>query len=242
MGCRCQRPFSARGHPGCENATPRAAPRPAEEPRNMPAKDRNWHTERRRSRVFDRLGTNPAGRRMFRAAANGSWSGCWAQTSRFGASRFVPKIAKNGRIFEKIPRRPGLCCPTCPDPDRGKREGPSTSALRPQQARDTWAGRFPVVAHHHLNGSRRRMRAALVKNSVLALAPAQIGSRLAGSGPTDGCATAFSPLPPQMRPSQPSLRGQPAQSARLPRWSAPATGHCRRVCGGGVPPAGIGDS
>ena len=52
-----------------------------------------------------------------------------------------------------------------------------------------------------------------MKNSVLALAPAQTGSRLAGSGPTDGCATAFSPLPPQMRPSEQSVRGQPAQSA-----------------------------
>ena len=57
------------------------------------------------------------------------------------------------------------------------------------------------------------MRPASVENSVLALAPAQLGSRLAGSGPTDGCATAFSPLPPQMRPSEQSVRGQPAQSA-----------------------------
>ena len=88
--------------------------------RNMPPKDRIWVTKRRRSRVSDRLGTNPAGIRMFRVAANGSWSGCWAQTSRFGASRFVPKIAKNGRTFEKNPRRPGLCCPTCPNPDGGK--------------------------------------------------------------------------------------------------------------------------
>ena len=38
---------------------------------------------------------------------------------------------------------------------------------------------------------RRRMRTALVDKSVLALAPAQTGSRLAGLGPTDGCATAF---------------------------------------------------
>ena len=89
---------------------------------------------------------------------------------------------------------------------------------------------------------RRRMRAASVENSVLALAPAQTGSRLAGLGPTDGCATAFSPLPPQMRPSEQSVRGQPTQSARRPRWSAPATKHCRRVCGGGVPPTGVGDS
>ena len=115
----------------------------------MPPKDRIWVTKRRRSRVSDRLGTNPAGIRMFRVAANGSWSGCWAQTSRFGASRFVPKIAKNGRIFEINPRRPGLCSPTCPDSDRGEREGPSTSALRPQQARDTRAGRFPAAVHHH---------------------------------------------------------------------------------------------
>ena len=88
--------------------------------RNMPPKDRIWVTKRRRSRVSDRLGTNPAGIRMFRVAANGSWSGCWAQTGRFGASRFVPKIAKNGRKKEKTPRRPGLCCPTCPNPDRRK--------------------------------------------------------------------------------------------------------------------------
>ena len=115
----------------------------------MPAKDRNWHTERRRLRVFGRLRTNPVGRRIFRATANGSWHGCWVQTSRFGASRFVPKIAKNGRIFEINPRRPGLCSPTCPDPDRGEREGPSTSALRPQQARDTRAGRFHAAGHHH---------------------------------------------------------------------------------------------
>ena len=89
---------------------------------------------------------------------------------------------------------------------------------------------------------RRRMRVALVENSVLALAAAQTGSGLAGSGPTDGCATVFSPLPPQMRPSQPSLRGQPAQSARRPRWQAPTTRHRRRVGGGGVPPTGVGDS
>ena len=115
----------------------------------MPPKDRIWHTKRRRSRVLGRLRTNPAGTRMFRAVANGSWSGCWAQASRFGASRFVPKIAKHGRIFEINPRRPGLCSPTCPDPDQGEREGPSTSALRPQQARDTRAGRFPAAGHHH---------------------------------------------------------------------------------------------
>jgi len=96
----------------------RASPK---SPRNMPPKDRNWHTERRRLRVFDRLRTNPAGKCMFGAAANGTWSGCWAQTSRFGASRFVPKIAKNGRIFEKNPRRPYPCSPTCPDPGRRKR-------------------------------------------------------------------------------------------------------------------------
>ena len=35
------------------------------------------------------------------------------------------------------------------------------------------------------------------------LAPAQTGSRLVGSGPTDGYATVFSPLPQQMRPSKP---------------------------------------
>ena len=97
-----------------------AAERRRKAPRNAPPKDRIWVTKRRRSRVSDRLGTNPAGIRMFRVAANGSWSGCWAQTSRFGASRCVPKIAKNGRTFEKNPRRPGLCCPTCPNPDRGK--------------------------------------------------------------------------------------------------------------------------
>ena len=43
--------------------------------RNMPPKDRIWVTKRRRSRVSDRLGTNPAGIRMFRVAANGSWRG-----------------------------------------------------------------------------------------------------------------------------------------------------------------------
>ena len=209
----------------------------------MPPKDRIWVTKRRRSRVSDRLGTNPAGIRMFRVAANGSWSGCWAQTSRFGASRFVPKIAKNGRIFEINPRRPGLCSPTCPDPDRG---GSEKARLHLRCVRSKPETRELAVFLRRCIittlAPRRRMRAALVKNSVLALAPAQTGSRLAGSGPTDGCATAFSPLPPQMRPSQPSLRGQPAQSARRPRWSAPATGHRRRVGGGGVPPAGVGDS
>ena len=60
-------------------------------------KDRIWHTKRRRLRVFDRLRTSPAGQRMFGVAASGAWSGCWAQTSRFGVSRFVPKIAKNSR-------------------------------------------------------------------------------------------------------------------------------------------------
>ena len=86
------------------------------------------------------------------------------------------------------------------------------------------------------------MRAALVENSVFPLALAQTGSRLVGSGPTDGYTTAFLPLPPQMRPLQPSLRGQPTWSARRPRWSAPAMGHRRRVGGGGIPPTGVGDS
>ena len=94
---------------------------------------------------------------------------------------------------------------------------------------------------HHLNGSWWRVWAALVENSAPPLAPAQTGSRLVGSGPTDGY-TVFPPLPQHMRPSKQSVRGQPTQSTRRPRWSAPATGHCRRVCGGGVPPTSIGDS
>ena len=210
----------------------------------MPPKDRIWVTKRRRSRVSDRLGTNPAGIRMFRVAANGSWSGCWAQTSRFGASRFVPKIEKNGRTFEKNPRRPGLCCPTCPNPDRGMSCEKARLHLRCVRSKPE-TRELAVFLRRGITTTlapRRRMRTALGEKSALALAPAQTGCRLVGLGPTDGCATAFSPLPPQMRPSQPSLRGQAVQSTRRPRWSAPATGHRKRVGGGGVPPAGVGDS
>ena len=65
---------------------------------------------------------------------------------------------------------------------------------------------------------RRRMRTALVEKSVLALTLAQTGCRLVGLGPTDGCATAFSPLPSQMRLSQSSLRGQavPSETSLVP--------------------------
>ena len=208
----------------------------------MPPKDRIWVTKRRRSRVSDRLGTNPAGIRMFRVAANGSWRGCWAQTSRFGASRFVPKIEKTAEISRKIPED-RVCAVRRAQIQIG---GSEKARLHLRCVRSKPETRELAVFLRRCIittlAPRRRMRAALVKNSVLALAPAQTGSRLAGSGPTDGCATAFSPLPPQMRPSQPSLRRQPAQSARRPRWSAPATGHRRRVGGGGVPPTGVGDS
>ena len=63
------------------------------------------------------------------------------------------------------------------------------------------------------------MRAAFVEKVVSLLAPTQTGHRLVGWGPTDGCATAFPPLPSQMRLSQSSLRGQAVLSTWCPRWT-----------------------
>ena len=147
---------------------------------------------------------------------------------------------KNGRIFGKM-RGPGLCRFTCPNPVQQKRKGPSTSALRPQQARDTRASRLPVARYHWESvanaggfGRRRYRRWPRRKLAIASLD----GVQQTAVPPRFTAAVADAPVAVVSPRKGRAINLVPW----CPRWSVPQMRHRRRVCGGRAPATGVGDS
>ena len=162
----------------------------------------------------------------------------------YGTAPTTPPNTANQKSQTKTAEfsvRCGLCRFTCPNPVQQKRKGPSTSALRPQQARDTRASRLPVARYHWESvanaggfGRRRYRRWPRRKLAIASLD----GVQQTAVPPRFTAAVADAPVAVVSPRKGRAINLVPW----CPRWSVPQMRHRRRVGGGGVPPAGVGDS